>query len=375
VTEAHGYRPKWGWFAAFAVGVLVYPWDDSLRIALPIGFAVTLLLVFVPRWPSRRTLAPLVVWLAVAFAAVIAIALVASPPDPDQAGSAIFVVVVAAMLLTGSLLWWRSVRRPPIRGKGPEREVRAVLDADTSQWERGQEPDSLLRVVVGSGGYLTLLDCPAEQARELRRTQRLRLTEPDRRGRVRVRIGDVLTPGLFTTEPTGLPGRPWSFRRARWLAALAVPTAVLVIAGVLAGVVAAVWFLGGYGWLFLLPALFWGGLAAMWAGQVRESWQTLQGPLTPRRAGLAHRHVWPGAPLRGWMVMEPGWPVQFEVAHCPPEFAAELLNHRRVWLYETPTTGEAAFGLPGQDGYLKVLLSDLGRRILPEEEPVLVEAG
>ncbi|WP_020664486.1 hypothetical protein [Amycolatopsis benzoatilytica] len=372
MTQTRGYRPRWGWFALFAAGALVHPWDSTAKIRLPIGFAVTLLLVFVPRWPSvpPRVVAPVLAGLAVVFAGLVVAALIVEKPEASEAGAAVFVAVVEGLFLTGSLLWWRSVRRPaPARGKGPLREVRAVLDGETSQWDHRTELPRLLRVTVRPSGYLTLLDCPAEQARELRRAERLRLTEPDERGRVQARIGKVAVPGLFTKDPTGLPVRPSSFRRARMLAAIAVPVAVLVVAAAAGGVLAAFWFIGGSGWPTLLLALFWGGLAAMWAGQVREDWRSLQGPLIPRWAALADRHVWPGAPVRGWMVMEPGWPVRFEIEHCPPDFAAELLDHRRVWLHDAPTLGVAAFGLPGQDGYVKAVLYPTGRRAWPQDEP------
>ncbi|WP_370933814.1 hypothetical protein [Amycolatopsis sp. cg13] len=198
MTETHGYRPRWGWVALFALTALVHPWDSTALIGLPVGLAATLVLVFVPRWPRwslpRRLAAPAVFGLSVALAGLFAGALVVEPPDSGEIGSAVF--VLAAAFVIGSLWWWRPWSRPArVRPKGPLREVRARLDGDTTQWDYGQEPPSLLRVTVRPRGYLTLLACPPEQARELRRTGRLRLDEPDARGRVAVEIGGMRTPG------------------------------------------------------------------------------------------------------------------------------------------------------------------------------------
>ena len=105
---------------------------------------------------------------------------VVEPPDADQIGAAVFVVVLAVAFLAGSLLWWRPWGR--VRSKGPLREIRAMLDGDTAQWDYGQEIPRSLHGKVRPRGYLTLLDCPPQQALELRRAGRLRLDEPDGRG-------------------------------------------------------------------------------------------------------------------------------------------------------------------------------------------------
>lgn len=383
MTESRGWRPRWGWFALFALTALAHPWDSTALIGLPIAFAATLALVFVPRWPrwsfQRRLAAPAVFALSVVLAGLFAGAFVKEPPDPDEVGSAIFVAVVATAFVIGSLWWWRPWDRPARgRPKGPMREVRARLDGDTTQWDYDQEPPSLLRVTVSPHGYLTLLDCPPEQARELRRTGRLRLDEPDARGRVAVEVGGVLTPGLFTTDPTGLPTRRLSLRRLRWQAAAAVPAAVLAVAVAVGGVVAAFWFLGGSGWPVLIPALVWGGLAVAWARQVRETWQSGPGSLTPAWAALPDRHVWPGTSVTGWLVVEPGWPGRFGIERCPPELAAELIEHRRLWVFGPPRMGDVLVGLPGQDVYAKAWLSPAGRAApgFDAEEPgVKAEGG
>ncbi|MER6874024.1 hypothetical protein ABT279_28110, partial [Amycolatopsis sp. NPDC000673] len=279
MTETHGYRPRWGWVALFALAALVHPWDSTALIGLPVGLAVTLLLVFVPRWPRwsfpRRLAPPAVFGLSAGCAGLVAAGVIKEPPDPDEVGSALFVVMVVAAFLVGSLWWWRPWRRlARVRPKGPMREVRATLDGDTTQWDHGQEIPHLLRVTVRPRGFLTLLDCPPEQALELRRTGRLRLDEPDARGRVAVEIGGVLTSGSYTTDPTGLPTRKLSMRRLRWRAAVAAPAAVLAVAVAVGGAVAAFWFLGGSGWPVLIPALFWGGFAVAWAGHIRAAWRS-----------------------------------------------------------------------------------------------------
>ncbi|MYW95372.1 hypothetical protein G3I59_33425 [Amycolatopsis rubida] len=78
-----------------------------------------------------------------------------------------------------------------------------MLDGDTTQWDHGQEIPRVLRAMVRPRGYLTLLDCPPEHARELRRTGQPRLGEPDSRGRVTVEICGVATPGSYTTCLSG----------------------------------------------------------------------------------------------------------------------------------------------------------------------------
>ncbi|MGW7536343.1 hypothetical protein [Amycolatopsis sp. NPDC054798] len=379
MTETHGYRPRWGWFALFALTVLVHPWDSTALIGLPIGAAATLLMVFVPwrrAWFRRRVVPAALFALSVAFAGFVATGFFVEPPNPDEVGSAVFAAVLAAGFLAGALWWWRPWSRVP--PKGSVREVRAVLDGDTTQWDHGQEPPSLLRVTVRPRGYLTLLDCPPEQARELRRTGRLRLDEPDARGRVTAEIGGVATPGLFTTDPAGLPRRRLSLRRLRWQAAVAVPAAVLAVAIAVGGVVAAFWFLGGSGWPVLIPALVWGGVAVAWARQTRETWRSGRGPLTAVWAALPDRHVWPGTVVTGWLVVEPGWPGRFGIERCPPEIAAELIEHRRLWVFGSPEMGDVLVGLPGQDLYAKAWVSPTGRPVDldPEEEPgVKVDAG
>ncbi|MCG3750349.1 hypothetical protein [Amycolatopsis sp. Poz14] len=380
MTETHGYRPRWRWFALFALAALVHPWDSTALIGLPLGLVATLVLVFVPRWPRwsfpRRLAAPAVFGLAVVLAGLFAGALVMEPPDPDEVGSAVFVLVLAAAFVIGSLWWWRPWSRPArARPKGPMREVRATLDGDTTQWDYGQESPSLLRVVVHPRGYLTLLDCTPEQARELRRTGRLRLDEPDARGRVAVEIGGVATPGLFTTDPTGLPRRKPSLRRLRWQAAIAVPAAGSAVAVAAGGAVAAFWFIGGSGWPVLIPALVWCGVAVAWARQARETGQWMRGSLTPARAALPDRHVWPGTAVTGWLVLEPGWPARFGIERCPPELAAELIEHRRLWVFGTPEMGEVLLGLPGQGFYAKAWLSPAGRAPAYDAEDPGVKAA
>ncbi|WP_162834501.1 hypothetical protein [Amycolatopsis circi] len=74
-----------------------------------------------------------------------------------------------------------------------------------------------------------------------------------------------------------------------------------------------------------------------------------------------------------WLVLEPGWPGRFGSEHCPPELAAELIEHRRLWVFGTPEMGE---GLPGQGFYVKAWLSPAGREpgLNAEETDVQAEA-
>ncbi|MGW4401684.1 hypothetical protein ACWEHA_40825 [Amycolatopsis nivea] len=379
MTETHGYRPRWRWFALFALTALVHPWDSTALIGLPIGLAATLVLVFVPwrrAWFHRRAVPAALFALSVAFTGFVVVGFFVEPPNPDEVSSAVFALVLAVAFAAGSLWWWRPWSRVP--PKGSVREVRAVLDGDTTQWDYGQEIPRLLRVTVRPRGYLTLHDCPPEQARELRRTGRLRLDEPDSRGRVTVEIGGVATPGSYTTDPTGLPVRKLSLRRLRWQAAVAVPAAVLAVAIAVGGVVAAFWFLGGSGWPVLIPALLWGGVAVAWAVQTRATWRSRRGSLGPVWAALPEPHVWPDHLVTGWLVLEPGWPGRFGIEHCPPEIAAELIEHRRLWVFGTPEMGDVLVSLPGQDIYAKAWVFPAGRPVDldPEEEPgVKVDAG
>ncbi|WP_336161882.1 hypothetical protein [Amycolatopsis sp. VC5-11] len=60
-------------------------------------------------------------------------------------------------------------------------------------------------------------------------------------------------------------------------------------------------------------------------------------------------------------MLEPGWPARFGIERCPPELAAELIEHRRLWVFGTPEMGEALLGLPGQGFCAKAWLSPAGR--------------
>ncbi|WP_406638891.1 hypothetical protein [Amycolatopsis sp. WGS_07] len=155
---------------------------------------------------------------------------------------------------------------------------------------------------------------------------------------------------------------------------MAVPVAVLAVLVAVGGVVAAFWFGGGSAWPVLIPALVWGGVAVGWAVQVRETWRTGRGSLNPVWAALPDRNVWPGTSVTGWLVVEPGWPGRFGIERCPPEVAAELIEHRRLWVYGPPRMGEVLVGLPGQGFYAKAWLSPTGRKLdLDAEEDPSVE--
>jgi hypothetical protein len=328
--DSRRFRPRWWWFGLFAVTVLVHlpmGWDSTAAIGLPLGFAVTLALVFVPRLPR---------WLT-------------------RAGD----------LGERKGLPPREARPPggPLVPSASPRgiAVAARVDGDPSQWN-GQVTVGPVRVTVtlpdGRIGYLTLPDCPGALALAVVRTGKLWLHGKglgSEGGEVTAEFGVVTTAGLLTTDPAGavpvsrfrrwwdsLSGLTWRNRLRRSVVGLAVAALVAVPVGAL---VWAAWI-----WVLLIPMFVVAGAAAVWESDARYRYRGAgEGPLTPIDVRLADDHVWPAADVRGWAVLGPGRPARLDIVGCPPEIAAELLAHGRVWVYGEPRPGPVWLGLPDSD--------------------------
>ncbi|WP_336161880.1 hypothetical protein [Amycolatopsis sp. VC5-11] len=105
MTETHGYRPRWRWFALFSLAVLVQPRDSTALIGLPLGLAATLVLVFVPwrrAWFRRRAVPAALFALSVAFTGFVVVGFFVEPPNPDEVGSAVFALVLAVAFAAAS---------------------------------------------------------------------------------------------------------------------------------------------------------------------------------------------------------------------------------------------------------------------------------
>jgi hypothetical protein len=324
------FRPRWWWFALFALNVAVHlhrGWDSSAAIGLPLGFAVTLALVFVPRLPR---------WLTRAGESMERKRL--RPQEMASNGA------------------------PLVPSASPRGiAVTARVDGDTSQWN-GQATVGPVRVTVtlpdGRPAYLTLPDCPGPLALAVVRTRKLWLHGKglgSEGGEVTAEFGTSTTAGLLTTDPAGavpvsrflrwwdsLSGLAWRNRLRMSVAGLAMAALVAVPVGAL---VWAPWL-----WVLLIPMLVAAVAAAVWVSDVRYRLRGAgEGPLTPIDVRLADDHVWPAAEVRGWAVLGPGRPARLDIVGCPPEIAAELLAHGRVWVFGEPRPGPVWLGLPGRD--------------------------
>ncbi|MDT8911177.1 hypothetical protein [Amycolatopsis sp. PS_44_ISF1] len=411
--DGERYRPRWWWFALFGLTVLVHlpmGWDSSAAIGLPLGFAVTLVLVFVPdlpRWltwrgaplraddpddPGRpgepRNLVelpdsggrkrsrprPVGRWclaaVAVAVVLFLAGAMVAEPPEPDEVSAAVGVWVVAAVFLLFSVGWLLLAFRAPravVPSKPPRGfAVRArIEDGDTRQWDwTGEIARARLTLSLRDGrrGYLILSEFAGPLARAVVRDGKLwlsgeRLDGDDPGGLVTVEIGGLSATGLLTTDPVGrVPGRRTRPRGAslallRWQYRLRIPVLVLAGAAVVAVPVAGI-VRSGWLWLLLLPALILAGATALWASEIRDERRDVgSGPLTPVDVRMVEDHLWPDREVRAWVVLGPGRPASLYIDGCPPEIAAELVAHHRVWVFGEPRPGPVGLGLPGRGVY------------------------
>jgi hypothetical protein len=443
--DSERFRPRWWWFGLFALNVAVHlplGWDSTAAIGLPLGFAVTLLLVFVPRLPLWLTRAgdpwgpeepgeledpgdhqrsrpcPVgrgcLVLVAAGAVGAVGYGTVAEPPEPGgEVAAAVFVWVLALGFLLVSVGWLLlAFRRPrevapyggplglvplddalPGTASGPARPralpevvpsaaprgiavAARVGDGDTSQWDwSGTVWQARITVALPDGrpGYLTLTNCPGPLALAVVRTGKLwlsgkRLDGKNPGGRVSAEFGEFTATGLLTTDPAGhVPGRrhrPWgaSLRGLAWQYWLRVPVLVLAGAAVVAVAVAGfVW--SGWAWTLLLPALIAGAIAAVWSSEIRDEHRDVGvGPLTPIDVRLVDDHLWPDREVRAWAVLEPGLPARLDIRACPPEIAAELLAHHRVWVFGEPRPGPVFLGRPGHGVYRAAFFWDRPRR-------------
>jgi protein-S-isoprenylcysteine O-methyltransferase Ste14 len=373
---------------------------------------------------DRKRLRPRPVgrWCLVAVAVVVvgllAYAMVAEPPEPGEVAAAVSVWVVAAGFLLASVGWlllaFRRPRAAPSYGgplglvplddalpgtaSGPARPralpevvpsesprgiavAAQVGDGDTSQWD-WSETVGQARITVtlpdGRPGYLTLTNCPGPLALAVVRTGKLwlsgkrldgkRLDGKNPGGRVSAEFGEFTATGLLTTDPAGhVPGRrrrPWgaSLRGLAWQYWLRVPVLVLAGAAVVAVPVAGfVW--SGWAWTLLLPALIAGAIAAVWASETRDEHRDVgAAPLTPIDVRLVDDHLWPDREVWAWAVLEPGLPARLDIGACPPEIAAELLAHHRVWVFGEPRPGPVFLGRPGHRVYAAASFRAVPRR-------------
>jgi hypothetical protein len=136
----------------------------------------------------------------------------------------------------------------------------------------------------------------------------------------------------------------------RWLLRVRTATLWTVAAFVVAAEVAAVVFVGGWPpWVLPVPGLLLVlGLAAWRSDVVGVARCLASGHWTPVTA--AAFDVRAGEPVNGWAVLPGDVRIKFHLPEAPADVAAELRDHRRLWLAGWPSE-YLVVGLPDGDGY------------------------
>ncbi|ROS45145.1 hypothetical protein [Amycolatopsis thermoflava] len=380
--EERGWRPRWWLFAVFAVVATVHlaggGWDSTTAVGLPVGFAATLVLVFVRRLPNwvtgewdsrpwsrswvRASRNRTIVALPFALLGVVAvlIGLADHPPHGTDVLYAAFVAALAVGLVVVLVVrWGRAVRTLRLLA-GPRTALPARFDDGSRETGTVTFPD-------GARAYFTLHDPPRELIREIEHAATLHVTS--------AAPGKVLAgqPGgdefaratLRVARATRTPSRSSLKRRLRLRT---VAFAAVVAAGVALEGAAVVLVGGALPWVLAAPILLAVGATALWRARVARAVRLLAaGPWTSITAATMATDV--DGPVSGWVVFPDGLRGRFHIEYCPPDVAAELLRRRRLWVAGAPRPGDVAVGLPEGDTFAIAWLAVTDRRARRLDHP------
>lgn len=377
-AEDVAWRPRWWFLGVFAVLAAIHlagGWTSTTAIGLPLGFACTLVLVFVRRlppwltgsWPprpwwsrsgirarrNRLTCVLLFAWLP---AAAIVAGIVEHPPHGVDILYAVFVLGCGLSLLVFVLVRWARTLRTLRLLAGP----RTPLPARIDQRELA-DGDLLVPSVTGtvifpdgSPGYFTLRDCPIPLVAVIEHTGRLWVTST-LPGTVLAGLpeGDDFAHAALATAQSGLYGRAPISRAAlgRHLRLRTFVLSAVMVLGVALEITVFVTLGGALPWVLLVPLLLAVVAAVNWRSRVASPVRLLAaGPWTEIAAVVA-RDIRPGRPMLGWARFSDGIRARFRVASCPPDIATELVNRRHLWIAGEPREGEVAIGIPDSDTF------------------------
>ncbi|MGI6875276.1 hypothetical protein [Amycolatopsis sp. 3B14] len=381
--EERGWRPRWWLFAVFAVVAAVHlaggGWDSTAAVGLPVGFAATLVLVFVRRLPNwvtgewdsrpwsrswvRASRNRTMVALPFALLGVVAvlIGLIDHPPHGTDVLYAAFVAALAVGLVVVLVVrWGRAVRTLRLLA-GPRTALPARFDAGSGETGTVTFPD-------GTRAYFTLHDPPREVVREFERAGTLHVTAAAP-GKVLAGLpgGDEFARAtLRVARATRTPSRSSLKRRLRLRT---VAFAAVVAAGVALEGAAVVLVGGALPWVLAAPILLAVGATALWRTRVARVVRLLAaGPWTSITAATMATEA-DGCPVSGWAVFPGGLRARFHIEHCPPDVGAELLRRRRLWVAGEPRPGHVAVGLPEGDTFAVAWVAVKDRHARQHEHP------
>ncbi|PKW16349.1 hypothetical protein [Saccharopolyspora spinosa] len=378
--EDVAWRPRWwflGVFAVLAAIHLVGGWASTTAIGLAVGFACTLVLVFVRRLPpwltggwwspgpwlsrsgirarrNRLTCVLLLVWLP---AAAIVAGIAEHPPHGVDIVYAVFVLGCGLSLLVLVLVRWARTLRILRLLAGSRTPLPARIDQ-----QELVDGDPLARYVTGtvifpdgSPGYFTLRDCPIPLVAAIEHTGRLWVTSA-LPGTVLAGLpdGDDFAHAVLATSQSGLHGRAPISRAAlgRHLRPRTFALATVMVLGVALEITVFVTLGGALTWVLLVPLLLAVVAAVNWRSRVASPVRLLAaGPWTEVAAAVVAQDIRPGRPMLGWARFSDGIRARFRVANCPPDIATELVNRRHLWVAGEPREGKVAIGIPDSDTF------------------------
>lgn len=377
-AENVAWRPRW-WFGVFAVLAAIHlagGWTSTTAIGLPLGFACTLVLVFVRRLPpwltggwsprpwlsrsgmrvrrNRLTCVLLLVWLP---AAAIVAGIAEHPPHGVDVLYAVFVLGCGLSLLVFVLVRWARTLRALRLLAGPRTPLPARIDP-----QELVDGDPLAPYVTGtvifpdgSPGYFTLRDCPIPLVEAIEHTGRLWVTSA-LPGTVLAGLpdGDDFAHAALATAQSGLYGRAPISRAAlgRHLRLRTFALSTVMVLGVALEITVFVTLGGALPWVLLVPLLLAVVAAVNWRSRVASPVRLLAaGPWTEIAAAVVAQDIRPGRPMLGWARFPDGIRARFRVASCPPDIATELVNRRHLWIVGEPREGDVAIGIPDSDTF------------------------
>ncbi|NIH80867.1 hypothetical protein [Amycolatopsis viridis] len=364
-ADPEAWRPRWWFLGMFAVlaGIhLSRGWDTTAAIGLPVGFAVTLVLVFVRRLPSwvtgewaarptsrrwvraqRNRLTCLLPFVLLGVAAVVS-GVDDHRPQGDEVAAAVFVLVCAlGLALFVMLRWLRAVRTLRLLA-GP----RTALSAEVHSPAPFDDPVAVTGTVTfpdGSPGSFTARECPIGLATAIADTATLHVTSP-RPGRVLAGLPDSDEFARVTLTTRRFLSRTELTRRLR---VRTVALAAVVAAAAAVEVTAWITLGGAVPWLLPVPLLLAVAGVAVWRSDVARLVRLLAAGSWTAVAAATLDDPADSGPVTGWARFPDGVRARFRIAHCPPGIATELRERRRLWIAGEPHEDDIVAGTPDGD--------------------------